>query len=77
VMVAADPGRKWKRVALERIDSCDVVLRNHAPGAGDVPAPEELASSDPVDCDLASYDAGTRWFMHRVAQLVDARAAAR
>lgn len=71
VMVAADPGRKWKKVALERIASCDIVLRNALPDpCGEMPAPDALAACDPIDCDLSNVDdPGTLEFQRRLARL--------
>jgi len=71
VMVAADPGRRWKKVALERIASCDIVLRNALPTpCGDVPAPDALRTARPIDCDLSSVDdPGTLEFQRRLARL--------
>ena len=68
VMVATDPGRTWKRVALDRIGDCDVVLRNHLPiPCGDVPAPAVLDASRPIDCDLSDLgNQGTRSFQNRL-----------
>ena len=64
VMVATDPGRRWKRVALEQIERCDIVLRNRLPSpCGAVPAPAALASAHPIECDLAQHaDPGTRTY---------------
>ena len=40
VLVASDPGRRWKRVAIERLAAFDIVLRNVMPKpSGDEPAP--------------------------------------
>ena len=71
VMVAADPGRRWKKVAIERIASCDIVLRNALPTpCGDVPAPDALENARPIDCDLSSVDnSGTLEFQRRLARL--------
>ncbi len=70
VMVATDPGRKWKHVALEHIARCDIVLRNHLPEAcGDLPAPPGLAASRPIDCDLSNAeDAGTLAYRNRLVR---------
>ena len=70
VMVATDPGRKWKAVALERIGACDIVLRNsNRLARGDAPAPAVLASSQPIDCDLSRPDdEGTLEFQRRIAR---------
>ena len=73
VMVATDPGRKWKDVALRQVGACDIVLRNRLPSApGALPAPAALAASRPIDCDLSRLDdPGTREFTARVAALCD------
>jgi hypothetical protein len=74
VMVATDPGRRWKHVAQERIASCDIVLRNHLPQpSGEIAAPPELREARPIDCDLADdSDAGTRSFRDRLRSLAAA-----
>src|SRR5579863_9905302 len=61
VMVATDPGRTWKDVALRRIDNCNIVLRNALRDpSGAIAAPDALRSSKPIDCDLSRpEDAGT------------------
>jgi len=78
VMVAADPGRKWKDVALRRVGECDIVLLNSLPvPPGEEPAPRELAAARPLRCDLANpNDDGTRRYSAWLRQLVEARAAA-
>jgi hypothetical protein len=62
VLVASDPGKRWKRVATQRLASFDIVLRNRVPTPpGDVPAPAAFAALDPIGCDLAdASDHGTR-----------------
>ena len=74
VMVATDPGRQWKQVALDRIGSCDIVLRNDVPAPrGDAAAPLALERARPIDCDLARLDdAGTIDFQQRVTRLAAA-----
>ena len=64
VLVATDPGKRWKRVAMERLASFDIVLRNRIPTPpGDVRAPAAFAALDPLSCDLAdACDRGTREF---------------
>lgn len=64
VMVATDPGRKWKDVALKHVGSCDIVLRNAVPSPpGDVAAPAAFLNADPLACDLArAGDRGTRLY---------------
>ena len=71
VMVASDPGRSWKKVALDRIASCDVVLRNVLPApCGDIAAPPCLAAATPIDCDLSNVDdPGTLEFQRRLTRL--------
>jgi len=70
VMVAADPGRKWKKVALDRIASCDIVLRNVLPApCGDVAAPDDLSAACPIDCDLSNIDdPGTLQYQRAIAR---------
>ena len=71
VMVATDPGRKWKDVALRHVGDCDIVLRNVTPiPSGDVPAPAAFAAASPRVCDLAqSVDPGTVWYVERLREL--------
>ena len=68
IMVASDPGRPWKAVALEHVASCDIVLCNRIPTpVGDQPAPAALASARPIGCDLSDpADEGTRAFVRRL-----------
>jgi hypothetical protein len=62
VLVASDPGKRWKRVAIQKLSSFDIILRNSVPTPpGDMPAPPEFAALDPLRCDLAdASDPGTR-----------------
>jgi len=71
VMVATDPGRTWKRVALDRIAECDIVLRNALPEArGDMLAPGALCDANPLDCDLSrADDPGTTEYQRRLVRL--------
>jgi hypothetical protein len=71
VMVATDPGRKWKDVAVRYVRACDIVLRNVTPKPpGEIPAPPEFAQASPVACDLGREDdPGTQWYMRRVLEL--------
>jgi len=71
ILVATDPGRKWKDVALRRIAQCDIVLRNELTvRCGDRPAPAALAEANPIDCDLSrTDDRGTREFERRLLAL--------
>ena len=74
VMVATDPGKKWKDVALRRVHACDIVLRNRVPSSpGSLPAPSEFHAAHPIDCDLGSEDdPGTLAYLSRLRQLVSA-----
>lgn len=80
VMVATDPGRKWKDVALRYVDRCDVLLHNIMPmPTGDVPAPPAFLAAKPLLCDLANPDdEGTREYRrllrHRVSERADGSA---
>jgi len=71
VMVATDPGRKWKEVAVRHVRACDVVLLNSVPvSSGDEPAPPDFAAAQPLHCDLAnSDDEGTRRYRERLRDL--------
>lgn len=71
VMVATDPGRKWKDVAVRYVRACDIVLRNVTPKPpGEVPAPPEFAEASPIVCDLGREDdPGTQWYARRVREL--------
>lgn len=71
VMVATDPGRRWKELALAYVGECDIVLRNATPKPpGDLSAPPELAAANPVPCDLGRIDdPGTQWYLRRVRTL--------
>ncbi|HZV79528.1 MAG TPA: hypothetical protein VFF60_07905 [Candidatus Binatus sp.] len=64
VMVATDPGRKWKEVALKHVGTCDIVLCNAVPVApGDEAAPAAFLNADPLACDLAfADDRGTQLY---------------
>ncbi|MBV8082628.1 MAG: hypothetical protein JO293_02660 [Candidatus Eremiobacteraeota bacterium] len=71
VMVATDPGRRWKEVALRNVGRCSIVLRATPPlPSGDVPAPPEFAAASPVFCDFGeALDPGTHWYEARVREL--------
>ncbi len=71
VMVATDPGRRWKEVALRYVGACDIVLRNRVPVApGDIAAPEQFLAAQPLDCDLARrLDPGTAAYVSRLQSL--------
>ena len=68
VLVASDPGRRWKRVAIERLAAFDIVLRNVMPKpSGDEPAPRSFTAISPLACDLAdASDSGTLDFQRRL-----------
>lgn len=72
VMVATDPGRRWKDVAVRYVGSCDVVLRNVLPARpGDVPPPPEFSAALPLVCDLGNVDeAGSRRYRALVLDLM-------
>jgi hypothetical protein len=72
VMVATDPGKKWKDVALRRVVSTDIVLRNLTPGqVGPIAAPPEFYSASPLDCDLWRHDdSGTQTYQRRLVEFV-------
>ena len=54
VLVACDPGQRWKRIAVQRLGDFDIVLRNdRVPPPGDVPVPPTFAALNPLRCDLA------------------------
>ena len=79
VMVATDPARKWKEVALRRVGHCDVVLHNRVPvQPGEERAPREFAAANPVFCDLSSAnDPGTQFYSARVRELCTTPSAGR
>lgn len=72
VMVATDPGKKWKKVAIDYVSRCDIVLRNFLPVvSGDIPAPARLAEARPIECNLADPDdTGTIAYVDRLHQLI-------
>lgn len=71
VMVITEPGKKWKDVAVRYAQACDIVLLNRLPVApGDVPAPINLDSLRPVQCDLSNArDQGTVEYVRRLQTL--------
>jgi hypothetical protein len=75
VMVATDPGRRWKEVALRHVGSCDIVLHNSLPiPSGDIPAPAEFVAAKPLVCDLARpLDPGTATYVCRLQALCGIR----
>ncbi len=78
VMVATDPGKRWKDVAERWVGRCDIVLRNLVPTPpGDVPAPDAFRTASAMPCDLADLnDLGTSSYMQRVRAAVSAVARA-
>lgn len=72
VMVATDPGKKWKRVAEQFVMRCDIVLRNRIPNpAGSEPPPPSFAHANALDCNLADpNDPGVRAYVERLRSLM-------
>ncbi|HLJ83098.1 MAG TPA: hypothetical protein VKT51_02835 [Candidatus Eremiobacteraceae bacterium] len=62
VLVATDPGKRWKRVAVEHLDRFDIILHNLIEGLrGDVSPPPAFQAAAPIRCDLADTEnEGTR-----------------
>ena len=77
VMVATDPGKRWKDVALRHVRSCDVVLRNLAPESGACePAPQQFWAAQPLVCNLGDPEhPGSRAYVEKLRALVAARSA--
>jgi hypothetical protein len=75
VMVATDPAKKWKDVALRYVGTCDIVLQNIlASPSGSAPVPAQFWSASPLRCNLSDLsDTGTKRYMERLASLVAAR----
>ena len=71
VIVATEPGRKWKDVAERHVGSCDIVLRNVTPSpSGDLPAPAAFSAARPIPCDLGRPDdVGTQRYRARLREL--------
>lgn len=65
VLVATDPGRTWKQVALTQVGHCDIVLRNLVPAAvGTQSPPAAFFACEPLNCNLGDPgDAGTRHYV--------------
>jgi molybdopterin-guanine dinucleotide biosynthesis protein len=72
VMVATDPGRTWKDVALRRVGECDIVLENKiANPPGSKAAPPEFEAAHPIACDLSrDDDEGTKIYQARLQSLL-------
>jgi hypothetical protein len=76
VLVATDPGRTWKRVALDHVRSCDIVLRNMVAPSGGEPAPPQFWQAAPLACDLSDADdPKTQAYAARLRSLVAQRSA--
>ncbi len=67
-MVATNPGKRWKQVALDKLAACDIVLHNRVPRpAGDLAAPAAFLQAAPLECDLScDRDAGTLAYVARL-----------
>jgi hypothetical protein len=76
VMVATNPGRKWKDVALNFVGRCDIVLLNIVPApTGDVRTPAAFQAATPLRCDLGKPDdVGTREYRDRLRRYFPASA---
>lgn len=77
VLVATEPGRRWKRVALEQVAACDIVLRNLVPNlSGSEAAPLQFWEAHPLACDLADpRDPGRLAYEAKLRALLVARTA--
>jgi hypothetical protein len=62
VLVATDPGKRWKRVAIEHLGRFDIVLHNLIDGLrGENSPPPAFQEANPIRCDLADTEnEGTR-----------------
>jgi hypothetical protein len=59
VLVATDPGKRWKRVAIEHLSRFDIVLHNLIEGLrGEISPPPAFQAADPIRCDLADAENG-------------------
>lgn len=74
VMVATEPGKKWKDVAVNWVGRCDIVLRNLVPiPPGDVLAPTAFRDAAAMPCDLSDLtDPGTSSYMQQLRAGVSA-----
>lgn len=74
VMVATEPGKKWKDVAVQWVGRCDIVLRNLVPvPPGDVLAPAAFRDAAAMPCDLSDLtDPGTSSYMQQLRAGVSA-----
>jgi hypothetical protein len=72
VLVATDPGKKWKSVAVRFVGACDIVLRNRLPNqSGAVAPPPEFKLANPIDCDLGRDDnSGTMVYESRLREIL-------
>ena len=64
VLVATEPGKRWKKVAVQRLHDFDIVLRNLIPEPpGDLAPPPAFSLRMPLPCDLSNEaDPGPREF---------------
>jgi len=71
VLVATDPGKRWKRVAVQHIARFDVVLLNLIRGLhGEISPPPAYQAADPIRCDLSDTDdEGTRAYQRALRAL--------
>jgi hypothetical protein len=74
VMVATEPGKKWKDVAVNWVGRCDIVLRNLVPiPPGDILTPAAFRDAAAMPCDLSDLtDPGTSSYMQRLRAGVSA-----
>ncbi len=78
VMVATDPGRRWKSVALDKLTTCDIVVNNVLPvPPGDEPAPSAFRQCESLRCRLWDpSDPGTQAYIARMRILIGPQAPA-
>jgi hypothetical protein len=62
ILVATDPGKRWKRVAVAHLGRFDIVLHNLIDGiSGEISPPPAFQAAGPIRCDLSrADDEGTR-----------------
>ncbi|HXM17499.1 MAG TPA: hypothetical protein VN934_01665 [Candidatus Tumulicola sp.] len=74
VMVATEPGKKWKDVAVDWVGRCDIVLRNLVPiPPGDILTPAAFRDAAAMPCDLSDLtDPGTSSYMQQLRAGVSA-----
>jgi hypothetical protein len=71
VLVATDPGKRWKRIAVQHLSRFDIVLHNLIEGlGGEISPPPAFQAADPIRCDLADRDnEGTRTYQRALRTL--------